>query len=84
MQEVFADEGIRVVRRAVPTRVARDVATGQIVVTAEVLGSKQEFRADEILVALGRRRDDAGDGEARDAGSSRRLGVPGVRVGDPG
>jgi mercuric reductase len=53
--EVFADEGIRVVRRAVPTRVARDAVTGQVVVTAEILGGEQEFRADEILVALGRR-----------------------------
>ncbi len=55
LQEVFADEGIRVVRRAVPIRVARDTATNQVVVTAEISGSEQEFRADEILVALGRR-----------------------------
>ena len=55
MQEVFADEGIRVVRRAVPSRVARDTVTGQVVVMAEVSGGEQEFRADEILVALGRR-----------------------------
>ena len=34
LQEVFADEGIRVVRRALPTRVSRDAATGQAVVTA--------------------------------------------------
>ena len=33
LQEVFADEGIRVVRRALPTRVSRDAATGQSVVT---------------------------------------------------
>ena len=55
LQEVFADEGIRVVRRAVPSRVARDTVTGQVVVMAEVSGGEQEFRADEILVALGRR-----------------------------
>jgi mercuric reductase len=55
LQEVFADEGIRVVRRAVPTRVTRDAATGQVVVTADVSGGMQEFRADQILVALGRR-----------------------------
>lgn len=55
LQEVFADEGIRVVRRAVPTRVTRDAATGQVVVTADVSGGAQEFRADEVLVALGRR-----------------------------
>lgn len=55
LQEVFADEGIRVVRRATPSRVARDVATGQVVVIAEVSGGVQEFRADQVLVALGRR-----------------------------
>ena len=55
MQEIFADEGIRVVRRAVPTGVARDAATGQVVVTADVSGGVQEFHADQILVALGRR-----------------------------
>src|SRR5690606_2508833 len=54
LQEVFADEGIRVVRRALPTRVFRD-ATGQVVVTADVSGGEQEFRADQVLVALGRR-----------------------------
>lgn len=55
LQEVFADEGIRVVRRATPIRVARDTVTGQAVVTAEISGGEQEFRADELLVALGRR-----------------------------
>ena len=53
VQEVFAEEGIRVVRRAVPTRVTRDA--GQVVVTAEVSGGEQEFRGEQILVALGRR-----------------------------
>ena len=43
------------VRRAVPSRVARDAATGQVVVTAQVSGGEQEFRADQVLVALGRR-----------------------------
>ncbi|WP_405219531.1 mercury(II) reductase [Agrococcus sp. Ld7] len=55
LQEVFADEGIRVVRRAVPIRVARDRETRQRVVTADVSGEAKEFRADQILVALGRR-----------------------------
>ncbi|TLP97353.1 mercury(II) reductase [Nesterenkonia salmonea] len=54
LQEVFADEGIRVVRRAVPTRVSRDVG-GEVVVTADVSGGSQEFSADQVLVALGRR-----------------------------
>lgn len=55
LQEVFADEGIRVVRRAVPVEVAQDTLTGQVVVRAEITGALQELRADQILVALGRR-----------------------------
>lgn len=55
LQEVFADEGIRVVRRAAPTRVAHDPVTGQVVLTAEISGGEQTFRADQVLVALGRR-----------------------------
>ena len=52
---VFADEGIRVVRRAVTGAVESDEATGQVVATATVSGGRQEFRADRVLVALGRR-----------------------------
>lgn len=55
LQEVFADEGIRVVRRAIPNRAIYDTATGQVVVTATVSGGDHEFRADQVLVALGRR-----------------------------
>lgn len=55
IQQVFADEGIRVVRRALVTEVRRDTGTGQVVATATNTGSTQEFRADHVLVALGRR-----------------------------
>jgi mercuric reductase len=55
LQGVFADVGIRVVRRAIPTHVTRDPASGQVVVTADVSGGEQDFRADQVLVALGRR-----------------------------
>lgn len=55
LQEVFADEGIRIVRRARVTEVRRDPQTGQVVATATVSGGEQEFRTDQILVALGRR-----------------------------
>ena len=50
---VFADEGIRVVRRAT----ANSVASGPdgVSVTASVAGGEEEFRASHILVALGRR-----------------------------
>ena len=74
LQEVFADEGIRVVRRALPTRVSRDAATGQAVVTADVAGGREEFRADQVLLALGRR--PATDGLGLDA--------VGVKTGDLG
>ena len=53
--EVFADEGIRVIRRAMPSTARRDDATGEIVVTATVDGTTQELRAAEVLVATGRR-----------------------------
>ena len=50
---VFADEGIRVVRRAM----ADSVASGPdgVSVTANVAGGEEVFRASRILVALGRR-----------------------------
>lgn len=52
---VFADEGIRVVLRAVVTGIRRDGGTGEVVATATVSGGSQEFRASRLLVALGRR-----------------------------
>lgn len=55
LQQVFADEGIRVVRRAEVTSVKRDPATSQVVATGSVSGGAQEIRAAQILVALGRR-----------------------------
>jgi mercuric reductase len=55
LEEVFADEDIRVVRRAVVSRIARDEASGQLGATADVSGGVREFRADQVLVALGRR-----------------------------
>ena len=55
LQQVFADEGIRVVRRAHVTHVETDEATGKVVATASVSGGIAEFRADRVMVALGRR-----------------------------
>lgn len=52
---VFADEGIRVVRRATVAAVRRNEGTGEVVATAIVSGGTQEFRASRLLVALGRR-----------------------------
>ncbi len=52
---VFADEGIRVVRRATADNVERDEASGGVLVSASVAGGKETFRADRLLVAVGRR-----------------------------
>lgn len=54
LAEVFADEGIRVVRRAVPERVTRD-AGGAVSVTVTVAGGTREFEGTHLLVATGRR-----------------------------
>ncbi|MFB9651887.1 mercury(II) reductase [Pseudarthrobacter oxydans] len=52
---VFADEGIRIVRRAALSSVRADPATGGIIATAAVSGGQEEFRATKLLVATGRR-----------------------------
>ena len=52
---VFADEGIRVVRRAALTSVRTDPATGEILASASVSGGREEFRTAKLLVAAGRR-----------------------------
>jgi mercuric reductase len=54
LRAVFADEGIRVVRRAQVSAIARDELTGEVVAVAEVSGGPSEFRAAQVLVALGR------------------------------
>lgn len=73
LQEAFADEGIRVVRRVVPTRVSRGTG-GEAVVTADVSGDSQEFRAEQVLVALGR----------RPVTDGLNLDAVGVKTGDSG
>lgn len=52
---VFADEGIRVVRRATVASVRTDSSSGDVVATATVSGGNEEFRAAKLLVATGRR-----------------------------
>ncbi|MCA4135460.1 mercury(II) reductase [Arthrobacter sp. M4] len=52
---VFADEGIRVIRRATVDSVNLDEATGGVIATASVAGGKEVFRASRLLVATGRR-----------------------------
>lgn len=52
LAEVFADEGIRVVRRATVDNVERDEASGGVIASASVAGGKETFRADRLLVAV--------------------------------
>ncbi|MGV9194405.1 mercury(II) reductase [Microbacterium sp. MC2] len=55
LETVFADEGIRVVRRAQVTAISTDDTTGEVVATTTVSGGTSEYRAQRVLVALGRR-----------------------------
>lgn len=55
LMAVFADEGITVVRRAAVESVATDPATGGVVVAATTGSGRQEYTADRLLVATGRR-----------------------------
>jgi mercuric reductase len=52
---VFADEGIRVIRRATVTAAHTDASTGGVVAIATVDGGQEEFRAGKLLIATGRR-----------------------------
>ncbi|WP_432558504.1 mercury(II) reductase [Granulicoccus sp. GXG6511] len=55
LESVFADEGITVVRQAQLTTITQDEATGEVTATATVAGRTGQFRAQRVLVALGRR-----------------------------
>lgn len=55
LASVFADEGIRVVRRATVDSVERDETNGSFIASASVAGGKEVFRAGRLLVATGRR-----------------------------
>ena len=55
LESVFADESITVVRRAQLATITQDQATGEVTATASVEGRANQFRAQRVLVALGRR-----------------------------
>jgi mercuric reductase len=55
LQQVFADEGIEVVRRAQVDKVETDPETGQVVATASAAGRVGKYYADRVLIAMGRR-----------------------------
>jgi len=74
LMAVFADEGIRVVRRAAVSSVRTDRATGGIIATAAVSGGREEFRAARLLIAAGRRPVTGG----------LNLAAVGVKTGDGG
>ncbi len=74
LADVFADEGIRVVRRATVTAVRNDPVSGDVVATAIVDGGREDFRASRLLVATGRRPVTAG----------LNLAAVGVAVGEMG
>lgn len=81
LSQVFADEGIRVVRRAVLESVAREPDSGEVVVTATVAGGRETFRARSLLVATGRRPVTAGlnlDAVGVETGPSGEVRVEGT------
>nr|WP_170957771.1 mercury(II) reductase [Brachybacterium timonense] len=55
LASVFADEGITVLRHAQLETIAQDETTGEVTATATVEGQASQFRAQRVLVALGRR-----------------------------
>ena len=55
LASVFADEGITVLRHAQLATISQDEATGEVIATATVEGRTGQFRAQRVLVALGRR-----------------------------
>lgn len=55
LMDMFADEGIRVVRAAAVSLVRMDPVSGGVVATAAISGREDEFRASRLLVATGRR-----------------------------
>lgn len=52
--QVFADEGIQVVRDVTVERVHTDPVTGKVIAATTVMGEHREFTADRLLVAVGR------------------------------
>lgn len=71
---VFADEGIRVIRRSTVSAVYRDESTGDVVAEVANASGIEIIRASQLLVATGRRPVTAG----------LNLGAVGVGLGDRG
>lgn len=52
---VFADEGIRVLRKSTISSVRTDATTGEVVALVTGIGGREDIRASKLLVATGRR-----------------------------
>ena len=52
---VFADEGIRVLRKSTLSWVHTDATTGEVVALVSGIGGREEIRGSKLLVATGRR-----------------------------
>lgn len=74
LADVLAEEGVHLVRPAIVTAVQTDTDGGEVLAHADVAGRGEEFRAEKILVATGRRPVTRGLG----------LEAVGVRIGERG
>ena len=52
---VFADEGIRVLRKSTISSVHADATAGEVVALVSGIGGREEIRGSKLLVATGRR-----------------------------
>lgn len=55
LMSVFADEGIRVLRKSTISSVHTDATTGEVVALVSGVGGREDIRASKLLVATGRR-----------------------------
>lgn len=54
LMRVFADEGIRVLRKSTLSSVHTDATTGEVVASVSGIGGREDIRAARLLVATGR------------------------------
>ncbi|WP_217585101.1 mercury(II) reductase [Microbacterium sp. GbtcB4] len=55
LMSVFADEGIRVLRKTTISNLSVDATTGEVVALVAGIGGREDIRASKLLVAAGRR-----------------------------
>lgn len=54
LMSVFADEGIRVLRKSTISSVRTDATTGEVVALVSGIGGREDIRASKLLIATGR------------------------------